>query len=116
MNDIQSVSQKLSEKEKLGAIIWLVIGILQCLSFIFSISGIWNIICAVSRFKRANAVLTPWRGIVNTYENELTSIIIGMVINFIFGGVIGIAGGLYDLFAVRDYVLKNREVFEEAGL
>ena len=33
MNDLQSVTKSLSEKEKIGAIIWLVIGILQCFSF-----------------------------------------------------------------------------------
>lgn len=116
MNDLQSVTKSLSEKEKIGAIIWLVIGILQCFSFVFILSGAWNIYAAITRFKRSNAVLTPWNGIVNTYENELTGIIISIVINVIFGGVIGVAGGIYDLLVVRDYVLKNKKVFEEAGL
>ncbi len=116
MNEIQSVTKSLSEKEKIAAIIWLVIGILQCLSIFCFISGAWNIYASITRFKRSKEVLSPWQGIVNTYENELTFIIIGMVINFIFGGIIGVAGGFYDLFAVREYVLKNRKVFEEAGL
>ena len=116
MNDLQTVTTRLSEKEKIGAIIWLVIGILQCCSAVFSISGIWNIYASITRFKRAKNVLRPWNGIVKTYENELTGIIISIVINLIFGGVIGIAGAFYDLFAVRDYVLKNKKVFEDAGL
>lgn len=116
MNDLQSVTKSLSEKEKIAAIIWLIIGILQCFSFVFILSGAWNIYAAITRFKRSNSVLQPWKGIVNTYDKELTGIIISIVVNVIFGGVIGVAGALYDLFAVRDYVLKNRKVFEEAGL
>jgi len=46
----------------------------------------------------------------------MNSIIIGLVINLIVGGVIGVAGSLYDMFAVRSYVLDNKAVFEEAGL
>lgn len=55
-------------------------------------------------FRQSKAVLTPWRGIV------------GLVINVVFGGVIGAAGSLYDLFLVRGYVMENKNVFAEAGL
>jgi hypothetical protein len=34
----------------------------------------------------------------------------------LFGGVIGVVGALYDLFAIRGYVLSNKAVFQEAGL
>ncbi len=116
MNDLQTVTKTLSEREKLSAIFWLIIGILQCLSCVCVISGGWNIYVATTRFKQANAVLTPWQGIVQSYENSLTNIIIGLCVNFFLGGVIGIAASLYDMFAIRDYVLKNRQVFEQAGL
>lgn len=55
-------------------------------------------------FRQYKAVLTPWSGIV------------GLVINVVFGGVIGAAGSLYDLFLVLGYVLENKNVFAEAGL
>ena len=116
MNDLQSVTKSLSDREKIAAVIRLIIGILQCISIIFIFSGAWNIYAAITRFKRANAVLTPWNGIVQTYDGELTGSIISIVINLIFGGGFGIAGALYDIFAVRAFVLNNRAVFEEAGL
>lgn len=114
--NLSNVTKSLSEKEKVSAIIWLVIGIMQCLSFAFIISGAWNIYAAVTRFKQSKLVLNPWPGIVDSYDKWMTSIIISIVINVIFGGVIGVAGSLYDLFVIRNYVLSNKQVFQEAGL
>ena len=114
--ELQNVSKTLSDREKISAIIWLVIGIGQCLSMVLFISGAWNIYASITRFKQAKAVLNPWKGIVGNYESWMTNIIIGLVINLIFGGVIGVAGSLYDMFVVRNYVLENRKVFEDAGL
>lgn len=114
--ELQNVSKTLSEREKLSAIIWLVIGILQVLSIAFFVSGAWNIYAAITRFKQAQAVLNPWKGIVKSYDNWMSNIIIGLVINLIFGGMFGVLGSLYDMFAVRGYVLSNRKVYEDAGL
>lgn len=116
MNEkLEQVVKTLSDREKIAAIIWLVIGICQCCSGVLIIAGGWNIYSAITRFKQSKAVLTPWAGIVNNYDKWMTSIIIGLVINLIVGGVIGVAGSLYDMFAVRNYVLDNKVVFEEAG-
>ncbi len=116
MNDLQTVTKTLSDREKISAVFWLIIGIVQCLSFVGIIAGGWNIYVAITRFKQSNAVLTPWQGIVKSYENSFTNIIIGLCVNFFLGGIIGVAASLYDIFAIRDYVLKNRYVFEQAGL
>ena len=113
---IENVSQTLSAREKIAAIIWLIIGIFQCLSCVFIISGAWNIYASITRFKQAKLVLTPWPGIVNNYDKWISSIIYGIVINVLFGGLIGVAGSIYDLVAIRGYVLSNKAVFEQAGL
>jgi len=113
---IENVSQTLSAREKIAAIIWLIIGICQCLSCVFIISGAWNIYASITRFKQAKLVLTPWPGIVNNYDKWISSIIYGIVINVLFGGLIGVAGSIYDLVAIRGYVLSNKAVFEQAGL
>lgn len=116
MKSLNEVSKTLSEREKISAIVWLVIGICQCLSIVLIFCGVWNIYASIKRFKHAEAVLTPWRGIVNSYDKWMSNIIIGLVINLIFGGVIGVAGSLYDLFMVRSYVLDNKDVYANAGL
>ncbi|MBR5515200.1 MAG: hypothetical protein IKU52_03245 [Clostridia bacterium] len=115
-NDLSRVTKTLSEREKIAAIIWLIIGILQVCSCVFCISGGWNIYASITRFKQSKAVLTPWPGIVNAYDSWIKNIIICLVINIVFGGVIGAAGCLYDIFLVRDHVLKNKQVFADAGL
>ena len=115
-NNLSTVTKTLSDREKISAIVWLIIGICQCLSFVCIVSGAWNIYASISRFKQAKLVLNPWRGIVNSYDSWISNIIIGIVINVLFGGMIGVAGSIYDLIAVRGYVLSNRQVFEQAGL
>lgn len=112
---LKKVSTQLAEKEKLAAIIWLVIGIMQVLTGLCIIAGAWNIYASITRFKQAEAVKNPWPGLVNAYDKWMTNIIIGMIINLVFGGVIGVAGSLYDMFAVRQFVMNNKEVFAEAG-
>jgi hypothetical protein len=53
---------------------------------------------------------------VEQYDKSLTGIIISIVINLILGGIIGVAGALYDMFMIRGYVLENKAVFEEETL
>lgn len=117
MNErLASVTKTLSEREKVSAIVWLVIGVLQCLTLACIIAGAWNIYASIRRLKHSQAVLRPWRGIVRSYDNWLPGIIKGFVINLLLGGGFGILGCLYDLFLVRGYVLSNKDVFAEAGL
>lgn len=106
-------TETLASREKVAAIIWLVIGIMQVLSFAGIFCGAYNIFASVSRFKQAKLVLTPYPGFVKSYDKWLTNIIIGIVINVIFGGVIGVACSIYDLIAVRGYVLENKKTFDE---
>ena len=106
-------TETLSSREKTAAIIWLIIGILQILSFAGIICGVYNVVASISRFKQANLVLTPYAGFVKSYDKWITNIIIGIVFNVIFGGVIGVACSIYDLVAVRGYVLENKETFDE---
>ncbi len=105
-------TETLSSREKTAAIVWLIIGILQICSFAGVICGIYNVFASFSRFKQAKLVLTPYSGFVKSYDKWLTNIIIGIVLNVLFGGVIGVACSIYDLIAVRGYVLANKEVFD----
>ncbi len=103
----------LSKREKISAILWLVLGIVQIISCAGVICGAWNIYCAICRLKQSKAVLTPYPGLVKTYDSWMTTIIIGMVINLLIGGVIGVAAAIYDMLAIRGYVMENKQTFEE---
>lgn len=103
----------LSEREQISAILWLIIGILQIISCAGVICGAWNIYCAISRFKQSKAVLTPYPGLVQSYDKWMTNIIISIVINVVLGGVIGVAAAIFDMVGIRGYVLENKQIFEE---
>ncbi len=102
--------RKLASKEKTAGIIWLVIGILQVTSFIFSIVGIMNIVTSVKRIKYSKSILTDNYNFVPIYQKWITSIVISLVYNLIIGGIIGVIGCIYDL-CTRNYVISNKDVF-----
>lgn len=108
----QRLLNTLSMKEQTSGIIWMVIGCLQVLTLFFglyaiAVVGVLNISGAVSSFKQSKRVLQPYRGMIEEYDKQLVSIIIGFVYNAIFGGIVGIAGNVYDLLT-RNFVLINR--------
>lgn len=110
MDDI-SIAKRVADYEKTAGILWIVIGIIQVISLVTIIAGIWNIVEGSKRIKLSPKIQPhqPW--IVPAFENSLNSIIIIGVINLIFGGVIGVAIAAFDYY-IRDYVLKNRVVFD----
>ncbi len=103
----------LAGREQIAAIVWLIIGILQICTFIFSIAGAWNIYASITRFRQAKLVKSGYPGLVNSYDKWLPRLIVGLLINLFLGGVIGAAGSLYDIFFVRGYVLDNKQTFAE---
>ena len=115
ITDSQCVD-KLAAKEQTSGIIWMVIAILQ---FMIGLAGAWivlviailNALAAIGSFQKAKKVKQPYPGMVEEYDKQLTSFIISLVYNAVFGGVIGVAGNVFDL-VTRNYVLSNRAIFE----
>ena len=115
----------LSEKIKISAIIWSVIAGLQIMiglinfTVLFDASSgliLWgiaalNIFAAYKDYKYSKEVKYRPVGIVAQYQ-PITSYIITLIYNLIFGGVIGVAGSIYDL-TVRNYVMTNVGVFND---
>ena len=110
-------AEKLATKEQTSGIIWLVIAIFQ---FVIGIAGAWfvliiavlNALAALGSFQKAKKVRNPYPGMVEEYEKQLIGFILSFVYNIIFGGVIGVAGNIFDL-CTRNYVLTNRVIFED---
>lgn len=122
LNDInynQYVIDELIKREYISGTVWLVIGILQIIVSLASIQymwfilciGIWNALASIDRFRIRNKIYSKKSLIVKEYEDSLANIIITMVVNIIFGAVIGIAGSIVDL-VTRNFVLNNRKAFE----
>lgn len=102
---------KIADYERVSAIIWLVFGIVQVISVVAIIAGIWNIFAALSRFKLIPLIRARNPEVPAIYESITQLIVIG-VVNVLFGGVIGIVFVAFD-FYVRSLVLDNQHLFAE---
>lgn len=107
----------LAQRLNTNAIIWLVIGVLQIIGGIFwnwflLVVGVLNIISSINDMNYSKTLHQNHCGIVEKFE-PLTGPIITLIYNLVFGGVIGVVGSVYYLFAIRSFVLENRQQFAE---
>ena len=107
----------LADRVKINGIIWIVVGVLQILFALFVnsfvlIVGILNLISAIQDMSYSTKVKSRPVGIVKKFQPLAWPIIV-LVYNVIFGGIIGVAGSIYYLAAVRNLVLANESVFKE---
>lgn len=102
----------LGNREMISGIIWVCVGAYQIAISFFAFwyllfLGIWNIVMGILSINRKKDILEKsGTAIYNAYAGTPTSIIIALIINLLVGGIIGVAGAIYDLM-VRDYVVKH---------
>ncbi len=112
-----NIIETLSEKIKLNGMIWAVVAALQ---FIIGLATIvtgygvallivaaLNAFSAYSDFKYSKEILTRPTGIIDKYE-PVGGLVINLVYNILFGGLIGVAGTVYG-FILRNYVVANKQ-------
>ncbi len=104
-------------RTKTNGIIWIVIGAVQValgltLDWTLLIVAALNIVSSIQDLDFSKKVLQNPVGIV-AREKPLTGPIITLAYNLIFGGIIGVAGSIYHLLAVRNYVMQNEAAFLE---
>ena len=115
--------QTLSEKIKTEAVIWIVIASIQVLIGLSSLAGFGsdmgiiilvisalNFVTAYNDMNYAKEVLVAPKNIVAKFE-PMASLVVMLVYNIIFGGVIGVVGIIFG-FVTRDYVMKNKTEFQ----
>lgn len=110
--DADSILERIAEYERISAILWLVLGIIQVVSVVAIIAGIWNIIAAISRFKLPAMIRARDPAVPAAYEGVAQLIVLG-VLNLFLGGAIGVLFVVFD-FYVRSLVLQHRHLFEVA--
>lgn len=101
--------RRISDYERVSGILWIVLGIIQTLTIILAIAGIWNVIAGITRVSAAGRIQKRDRRIPSEFEGIAMLIIIGIV-NFLLGGLIGLLFVGFD-FYIRDLILTNRRVF-----
>lgn len=107
--------KQLSERIKINGIIWLAIGVIQILLGLFVnwfilIVGVLNIVSSIQDLNYSKEILEKPTKIVEKFES-VTGPIITLVYNLVIGGVIGVVGSIYYFFAIRNYVMENKEAF-----
>ena len=111
----QALVIKFSERVRTNAMIWIVIGALQILlgiyvQWLLLIIGVINLVTAVTDFNYSKNVLRDPRGIVDRVKGLAVPVIV-LIYNLILGGVVGAAGSVYYLVAVRGFVMENEPQF-----
>lgn len=113
----QDLLAKFSERVKINAIIWMVVAIIQILLGVYAglvllIIGVLNLITSITDLNLSRTVMQKPVGIVKRVK-PLVGPTITLIYNFIFGGMIGVAGSIYYLVAVRGLVIENESRFNE---
>ena len=109
-SDDEAAAKRVRDHVKTCAILWIVVGCFQVLSCVCLISGVWNIFWGIKELGYAKTIQAGDPAVYRTWDGALTSIIIGAVVNFLFGLVIGCILSVYD-FIIRDMVMKNKKAF-----
>jgi hypothetical protein len=104
--------RRIADYERVSGILWLILGIVQVLMIVTIIVGIWNIVAAASRLNMRPMILARDARVPAAYEGVAQLIIIG-ILNLLLGGVIGVLFVVFD-FIIRDMVLGNRHLFDQA--
>ena len=111
-NNAEKLLHQLSERYKINGIIWIVVAVIQIILGIFVnwiclIVGVLNIISAIQDIIFSGKMLKNPNGIVD----KVRAILI-LIYNVIFGGVLGVAGSIYYLVGIRNFVMKNEGEFK----
>lgn len=106
-----AVAVKVRRYEIAASIVWIVVGMLQCVAVYTAVAGVWNIINAVVSLRNVKNIQPSNPAVVSYFDQRKVWLIVLAVINLILGGVIGVVLVLFGWY-VRDFVLRNRSAFE----
>lgn len=104
-----AIVNKIADCQKFSNILWLIISIIQILTIICIIAGIWNLIATITSWHMPKKILHMDKDVPDYYEG-IVGLIIVAIVNFLLGGLIGVILVGFD-FYIRHLVLENRHLF-----
>lgn len=107
----EPVIRKIADCQRVSNVLWLVIAIIQILSIVCIIAGIWNIIATISTWGLPKKILNRDSD-VPEYYCGIAGLIIMAIVNFLLGGIIGVILIGFD-FYIRGLVLDNKKLFDK---
>lgn len=111
LSGAEVVAAKVRRCEVTSSVVWLVVGIVQCILLYTAAAGVWNVINAIMALRNAKNIAAHNPGVIPYFEGRKTWLIVLAVINIVLGGVVGVVLVLFEWY-VRDFVLRNRSAFE----
>ncbi|MDY0022693.1 hypothetical protein [Arenimonas caeni] len=109
----EATIRRIAEYERISAIVWTVIAVVQILTLVAIIAGLWNLYAAWTRFRIVPHIHARNCQVPEAFESITGLVVIGLI-NLFLGGVVGVVGIVLD-FVVRDHVLKNRHLFDQVS-
>lgn len=106
-----AVAAKVRRCEVASNIIWIVVGIIQCVAVYTAAAGVWNIINAIVALRNVKNITAHNPCVVPYFDQRKVWLIVLAVVNLVLGGVVGVVLVLFEWY-VRDFVLRNRSAFE----
>lgn len=98
--------------------LWMVVGICQIVFGFWYVTpiffGAWNIYCAVNRKKLAQQFRQDPTGLVETAKSWKDSAVLFIILNAVFGALIGVIGCAYD-YSIASYVQQHEAELRAAG-
>ena len=112
-----SIVDTITQRIKTNGIIWIVVAVIQILVGLFLswptlIVGVLNLISSIQDINYSSEFPKNPVGIVDKMK-PIGGAIVVLIYNLLIGGIIGVAGSVYYLIAVRGYVLENERAFLE---
>jgi len=107
----ERIARRVKRSELVSGILWLVIGSIQLVLLWAAAAGVWNIINAIIRLRSVKNIQAGNPNVVLWYDGRRNWLIAFAAVNLVLGGVVGILLVAFDWW-VRDFVLKNKAVFE----
>jgi len=90
--------------------IWLVIGVIQVVSCVAALAGIWNLWVVRQRWDVPRLIRRRSPAVVMMYTDDLPWFAAFFLINLLLGGVVGVLLIAVEFLLVRRSVLRHRAV------
>lgn len=98
--------------------LWMIVGICQIVFGFWYVTpiffGAWNIYCAVNRKKLAEHFRQDPTGLAQTAKSWKDNIVVFIILNAVFGALIGVIGCAYD-YSIASYAQQHEAELRASG-
>jgi len=101
--------RRISARERRAGSLWLIVGILQCLTAVLAVSGVWNIVRGTKARKRSRQIAERDATVPLRLERA-RPLVVTVFVNILFGAGLGVPIVILDALTRRE-ILAMRRLF-----